>query len=279
MLVLLPPREVKKDDIALAEVVDGAEDGNILAYRPGEGEEEAIVLPEESHFQLLPELRPAVAQHIHLSGPSGCGKSTWAGDFAETWRRYHPDGRVIVVSADKEDDPAIQLRGKDLRIGVDELGEDSLDEIEKAANKKPILWIFDDVEGVRGEDAKNLDRFRQAVQERGRRKGWNSIAIFHKAANYNTTKSTLVEATAFVFFPEAVRRNHLYALNEYAGIPEAAVTAMKRKPGIWGRSVVGLVSHPQVLIGARAAAPTDVVANLATAVAKADAKRVADRLR
>jgi len=218
-----------------------------------EKERQAILL-DEGQFMFLPEARERVAQHVHVAGPSGSGKSTWAGNFARQFRAQ--GGRVIVISADEADDPAIPLKDAcDDRLALTEdLEAVKLDEISDC--KTPLLLVFDDVEGVPAELQKALETFRKAAVERGRKYGISTVNIFHRAAAGRATRDALGEATAFVCFPRGgLSKNTRYALTEYAGQHPDLASRLRRRH--WGRTVVVTNTCPQVAIGDRAAALLD----------------------
>lgn len=260
-------REKGEEIVPIAAVVNAKSRGRFLvaldaAEEGDEADQQAIRLGEGESFEFIPETRRRVAQHVHVSGPSGSGKSTWAGDFARRFREAHDDSRVVVVSADPDDDPAIPVKGDDpaaddrIKLTAD-LGGLALDELMSQADEKRMLVIFDDVEGVEKPLADALVRFRQAVLERGRRYGLSSLNIFHKAASGRATRDALAEATAYVLFPRGgVSKNTLYMLENYAGQPSELADVLKRK--MWGRAVVITNTAPQVCVGEHAAMLLDV---------------------
>jgi len=215
---------------------------------------QAVTL-SDGRFCFLPESRDRVAQHIHIAGPSGCGKSSWAGEFARKFRDER-GGRVVVVSADEEDDPAIpEGQACDLRLQLsEELGGVALEDV--VEEEQPLLLIFDDVEGVAEPLQKALQTFRQAALERGRKYGVSTVNIFHRAAAGKATRDSLNEATAYVVFPRGgLTKNTRYALTEYGGQHPDMPNRLKRRH--WGRTVVVTNTCPQLAIGERAAALLD----------------------
>lgn len=224
-----------------------------------EKDRQGVVLPAPSaRFVLLPEERENVASHIHLSGPSGVGKSTWCGEycraFKETCAELGTPGRVVVVSADPEDDPAIPADGVtcDERIQITpELGAVPLSDVASLAPR--TLIVFDDVEGV-GRDLQDaLLTFRRACVERGRKLGISTISVYHRCAGGRATRDSLNEATCFVVFPRGgLSKNTRYALTEHAGLPPGFSTSLRRRH--FGRAVAICTGHPRVVVGDRAAA-------------------------
>lgn len=249
----------------LARVMKDEDEEGFLCAKPGGSE--AMILGDGEQFEVVPERRPQVAQHIHVSGPSGCGKSTWSGNFAKLWRAMNKDGRVIVISADARPDPAI---GCDARIAVTpELADLQLESI---AGDFPLLVIFDDIEGLSNVLTKAVQTFQQALLERGRKYSVSTINIFHRAANGSATKSALAEATAFLVFPDGgcLSGNTAYALKRYCGVPPEFLTIVRRSGG-WGRWLYICNSAPQVAIGERRAAVLDT--STIEALARAERKR------
>lgn len=229
-------------------------------------ENQAIELPDGQEFQVLPEQREKVAQHIHIVAPSGCGKSTWAGNFAKEFQR--DGGRVVCISADATDDPALPV---DTRLPISEdLASVNLEDLVDPDEPQKLLLIFDDVEGVRGNLAKALAIFRKAAVERGRKLGISTLNIYHRGASGAATRDSLGEATGFVIFPKGgLSQNTVYMLKSYSGTPPEIIQLIRNRPG-WGRSVFISNGHPAVAIGGRYAALLDPF--LVSAVAKAEVK-------
>ncbi len=211
--------------------------------------DQAVEIPDGDSFQVIPETRAAVAQHIHMAGPSGVGKSTWAGAFANEFKTAK-EGRVVVVSADGCDDPAIDA---DIRLKAsEELGDVNIEEL--ADGEQPLLIIFDDCEGVKGSLATALGVFRQALLERGRKLGISTINIYHRGAAGKATRDSLNEATGCVVFPRAgLSKNTLYMLAQYFSTPPGFLALVRKSPE-WGRAVYISNTFPPVAIGDRRAA-------------------------
>ena len=245
-----------------------------------------LTKPGESFFP-LPELRPKFPSHIHVVGPSGVGKSTWAGQYARLFRHLL-DGRVVVVSADGAEDPAIPHvplhrngatevdPAADERISAADLVENPLELEDLAAqldgDGPPTLVIFDDVEGLPKHQRQAVRTLEQAVKERGRKFGVHSVSIYHRGAASRATASSLSEATGYVVFPEGgITQNTLYMLKQYAGI-EPAIVGLIRRAG-WGRWLYISATAPQYMLGPRRAAVMDPV--VMAAIGKAEQKQLA----
>jgi hypothetical protein len=246
-LIIAGPRTVPEHAIRVAEC--GA--GILCAIDDDEEGAQAIELPEHDEFHVLPELRENVAQHIHLVGPSGVGKSSWAGQFAERFRRER-NGRVVVISADAADDPAIVA---DARFPV---SADLADvDISQLAEGGPLLVIFDDVEGVPRDLSQSLAQFRKALLERGRKLQISTINIYHRGASGSATRDSLNEATGVVVFPRGgISSNTKYMLRNHFDIPDGFMTLL-RKSRPWGRSVYISNTFPPIAVGGRRAALLD----------------------
>jgi len=236
----------------------------------------AVCVKEGESLRLVPDTRNRVASHVHIAGPSGTGKSTWAGEYARTFKEYG-GGKVIVISADVEDDPALSLEDGtiDVRLPVSpELDEIQLEELSSNGTKHegtPTLIIFDDVEGVKAEARKSLLRFEQAVKERGRKLNLHSISIYHKGAANKTTSASLNEATSFLVFPQAITNNIAYMLQKYARIPPEILSVIKKNDG-WGSWINFDQKAPQCMIGEHRAALVDE--SMMAAIAKAEKQRL-----
>lgn len=241
-------KDIPEDAIPLAH----SQSGYLCAVDDDAEGDQAIELPEGDAFQVLPETREALPQHIHVVGPSGSGKSTWAGNFARLFSR-EKGGRVAVISADAADDPALPC---DVRLQVcPELADVDLESI--ADPGQPLLLVFDDVEGIPKKEAKSLEQFRKAALERGRKLGISTINIYHRGASGGSTRDSLGEATGFVVFPRAgLTANTQYMLKNYAGVPGSLLSLLRKLPE-WGRSVFVSNSAPPVAIGGRRAALLD----------------------
>ena len=243
----------------------------VLVLPSGEEGAQSLAPPKGDKFSPVPELRHAVASHLHVSGPSGSGKSSFANLYAKNFRAY-TGGRVIVISADAEPDP--NLSAVDARVGLDEsLAELPLEHVAAppdptTGRRRPTLLIFDDVEGLPKVKASALRVFTQGVKERGRKMGIHSLSIYHKGAGNATTRDSLSEATSFVVFPHRLNSNAEYMLNRYAGIPSEVSSLIRR--GNWGHWLI--VTPGQCILGELKAAVIDPA--VLSSIARAEKKRL-----
>lgn len=258
--------QLGRKDRAIAIIDGGEEDGSYLVVdeKPGT---EAIILPDTSKFRLLYDQRKNTAQHIHIVGPSGCGKSTVSQEIVSEF-----PGKVIVVSADQDQDPA--LKDINARIKADEfMHEIDIDTLKK---KDGVFVIFDDIEGVPKPVADSLNIFKRALHERGRKYGIRTINVYHRGADGQSTRSSLGEMTHLVIFPHfANNQNTRYLLSKYAGLPDNFCDLVKDP--IWGRRVyIGVNDVPQFIIGERAAAIINhsTIQALSKYYRKEEAKRI-----
>jgi len=229
---------------------------------------QALEAPDGKSFLVLPEVRERTASHIHCAGPSGCGKSTWANEFARL-HREELGGKVLVVSADPEPDPA--LSEVDARIGIDPtLASLSMDELREVVDGAPLLIVFDDVEGIDEPRTRALRAFVQAVKERGRKFGISSLSIYHRGAANKATAASLGEATGFLVFPGSVNNNTRYMLQQYAGLPPEFLSTLRRAG--WGRWVFIFNGSPPFAIGEKKAALLD--SSVLEAFARAERSRL-----
>ena len=232
-----------KDAVLVSVDDDDCEDSD-------EGEESCAVELNEvgDFFTPVAEHRKGVATHIMVLGASGSGKSTWAGTYAKAWRERHPEGVVICVSLDVEDDPAIKC---DMRVHPLTAAEMDLDEI----GEDGALFIFDDAMGS-GDKLVNesLAALMRAIHERGRRKNISSLNLTHRGTDGKATKSALGEMTGIVLFPALPpTASTTYVLQNYAGINPALLQLLKKDRAGWGRSVFINLTAPGAIIGARKA--------------------------
>ena len=242
----------------------------VLVLKSGVEGDQSLTAPAGDSFSPIPELRHAVASHIHVSGPSGSGKSSFADLYAKNFRDY-TGGRVIVISADADPDP--NLTNVNARVGIDEsLGELPLERVAAPpgpdGRRRPTLLIFDDVEGLPKPKATALRVFTQGVKERGRKMGIHSLSIYHKGAGNATTRDSLSEATSFVVFPHRLNSNAEYMLNRYAGIPSEVSSLIRR--GNWGHWLI--VTPGQSILGELKAAVVDPA--VLSSIARAEKKRL-----
>jgi len=253
-------------DRPIAIVEGGDDDGLYLCVTDTMVGDEAIELPMDSRFCLLPEMRPKTAQHVHIVGPSGCGKSTTAQELASA----HP-GKRIVVSADEGDDD--NLSDIDGRIKADD--EMHTIDIENLCDPDGTMVIFDDVEGVAPAVGKSLNIFKRALHERGRKFGISTVNVYHRGADGASTRSALGEMTHLCIFPKfANNANTKYMLSRYAGMPENLCDLLTNP--LWGRRVMIAINDvPQYIVGEHAAA----IINHSTLAALAKYHRVAEAKR
>lgn len=263
-------KKLKQEDRPIALIRGGELDGQFLCVDTFIGTE-AIIIPEDSRFTFVPELREKTAQHVHIVGPSGCGKSSTCQEFAD-----HFPGKRIVVSADEDEDPA--LKNVDGRIKADS----KMDEIdvERLKTDNGLMVIFDDTEGVPKPIAKSLNTFKRALHERGRKYGICTINVYHRGADGENTRTSLGEMTHLVIFPHfANNQNTRYLLSKYAGLPDNFCELVKGPQ--WGRRVLIAINDvPQYVIGEHAAAIINhsTVQALAKHQRKKEAKKIADAM-
>ena len=234
------------------------------------GESQALTAPPGDSFVPLPELRPNVASHLHISGPSGCGKSSFANLMSKSFIECHA-GPVIVISADGTPDP--NFTNVTQRIPVDEsLANVKLEALAGGTPESPpALIVFDDVEGLAKPKAAALRVFEQAVKERGRKMGLHSLSIYHRGAANKSTQASLNEATGYVVFPKKMSTNTAYMLKTYADIPDEVVSLIRS--GDWGRCLI--IIPGEYLLGEKKAAIIDP--SVISAIAKAEKKRMNQR--
>ena len=243
----------------------------VLVLPSGVEGSQSLSAPDGDKFSPIPELKPNVASHLHVSGPSGSGKSSFADLYANNFKRYHPGGRVVVISADTDPDP--NLTHVDARVGVDEsIAEIPLEQIasppDAEGRRRPTLVILDDVEGLPKPKAVALRVFTQGIKERGRKLGLHSLSIYHKGASNLTTRDSLSEATSFVVFPHRLNSNAEYMLKKYAGIPPEVCSLIRR--GSWGHWLI--VTPGQCLLGEKKAAVVDPA--ILSSIARAEKVRL-----
>lgn len=243
-LQLVMRQNLTENSRPIAIVEGGPDNGKFLLISEDFGDE-AIEIPMDSRFALLPEFRDKTAQHIHIVGPSGCGKSSTAQELAAN----HPGKRIVISADEEEDDNLLDIDG---RIKADE----DMDKINIDDLKHPegTMVIFDDIEGVPKQISKPLNVFKRALHERGRKHGISTVNIYHRGADGESTRSSLAEMTHLVIFPQfANNQNTRYLLNKYAGLPENFCELLHNP--VWGRRIMIAINDvPQYIIGEHAAA-------------------------
>lgn len=237
------PKSRQDRPVAICMDSDG-ETPDMLFVSENPSGDQAIKLDEELRFKLIPDVRKKVSQHVHIVGPAGSGKSSVGEEFASEF-----PGKVIVVSADEGEDPA--LMSVDGRLRADSDMQDI--NVEDLKSDNGVLIIFDDIEGVPKDVTKSLNVFKRALHERGRKFGVKTINIYHRGADGESTKSSLGEMTHLVVFPRfANNQNTRYMLSKYAQMPENLCDILNSPH--WGRRVLIAVNDvPQYMIGDRAA--------------------------
>lgn len=259
-------KQLSKGDRPIAVIEGGDLDGHYLVVyeKPGT---EAVIIPPESTFRFVPELRERTAQHVHIVGPSGCGKSTACQEFATNF-----PGKTIVVSADEEEDPALADIGVRVKADAD---MDKID-LETLRDDNGVMVIFDDIEGVEKPVERALNTFKRALHERGRKYGVCTLNVYHRGADGQNTRSSLGEMTHLVIFPRfANNQNTRYLLSRYAGLPENFCDLVSSPH--WGRRVlIAINTVPQYIVGEHAAAIINhtTIEALSKHARRAEAKKI-----
>lgn len=141
-------------------------------------------------------------QRFYVCGETGVGKSTFIKKYIMEFKKKYPRARVLLFSSKMEDKTLDEL-GYIERVQIDDdilTNPYTLAEI--AANSKPCLTVFDDVEDFQNKKiTREIERLLNEVLRNGRSYGIYSIFTHHQPADYVKTRNLIFEASHCVLFP------------------------------------------------------------------------------
>jgi hypothetical protein len=187
-------------------------------------------LPSDSMFQLIANPSKTHRDVFYIAGASGSGKSHIARQIAESYRFFHPDREVYLVSKLAEDSTLDNMRGgKPKRINVQTLVDDPPD-IEEFRN---CMVIIDDIDALEKPQWKAVMTLANDIAITGRHTTTSLLYLSHHLTNYSATRLLLNEATCYVVYPQTTSKHALkYLLETHAGL-DADMIKRLRSLGRW----------------------------------------------
>jgi len=203
-----------------------------------------IVLPDDSHFELIPSSDPKKREIFYIAGASGSGKSYIAKGLAEYYKKLFPDREVYLVSK-LDKDPTLD-KAKPKRIVAQTLVDDypSIDEF------KDCMVIFDDIDCFEGPILKAIHQLIDDIAITGRHTNTSMLFCTHYITNYKSTRLILNESSHFVVYPQSTSYHALgYLLKTHIGMSPEEVKGLRRL----GRWVCIAKNYPQLMIAEHSA--------------------------
>jgi hypothetical protein len=240
--------EAKKKGLTSDQLVGEVAIGKQLYDRilTDEANEKAVVLPDDSTFQILPSADPGKRDVFYIAGASGSGKSYIAKQIAEMYRKLHPEREVYLISKLGEDSTLDSMRPKPKRISIDTL----IDDYPELEEFNECLVIFDDFDTFTGDAQKITLKLIDDLATMGRHTKTTMLVLSHYLSNYKQTRLILNEATHFVVYPQATSHHALsYLLKAHVGMTPEDVKELKKL----GRWVCVAKNFPQHIISAHTA--------------------------
>ncbi len=209
----------------------------------------AIMLPDDSVFQCIPDPDPKARQVWYVAGISGSGKSYFARNIAEAYKKIFPDREVYLISKYpvEEDDTLGKMKiGRPKSISLDSLVSDypSIEEFQNC------LIIFDDYDTLSAPYDKVVLKLIDDLAIRGRHTATSMLVLSHYLTNYKKTRLILGEAHYIVLYPMATSFKAMsYVCEHHCGLTKDEVHGLKKL----GRWVAIHKVFPQFLISAHKA--------------------------
>ena len=209
----------------------------------------AIILPDDSSFQVIPDPDPKVRQIWYVAGISGSGKSYFARNIAENYKKLFPEREIYLVSkypVDEDDTLGKMKIGKPKSISLDSIVDDypSIDEFENC------LIIFDDYDTLSPPYDKVVQKLIDDLAIRGRHTATSMCVLSHYLTNYKKTRLILGESHFIVLYPMATSFKAMkYVCEHHCGLTKDEVQSLKKL----GRWVCVHKVFPQYLISAHTA--------------------------
>jgi hypothetical protein len=206
----------------------------------------AIILPDDSSFQPIPNPDPSVRQIWYVAGISGSGKSYFAKGIAENYKKLFPEREIYLVSkynVDEDDTLGKMKVGKPKSISLDSIVDDypSIDEFENC------LIIFDDYDTLDAPYDKVVQKLIDDLAIRGRHTATSMCVLSHYLTNYKKTRLILGESHYIVLYPMATSFKAMkYVCEHHCGLTKDEVQSLKKL----GRWVCIHKTFPQYLISA-----------------------------
>lgn len=167
---------------------------------------------------------------VYIAGPSGSGKSYFSSRYIKKYKALFPNNMVFLFSSKPEDEQLDKLGVN--RININEYFIESEPEYTLFKNS---LCVFDDVDSYEGTKyAKPVFNLRDTLLKNGRAQNSYVISTIHEMFGYRTTRTSLSESQAVVFFPNtgadyAIKR----WLKERVGLDRQQITDIFKINSRW----------------------------------------------
>ena len=146
---------------------------------------------------------PDKSFRIFIAAPAGAGKSTMTANIIEDYKKKFKKNKIYMVSPTKDDPAYEHLKDVIQYIKIDEsIVKDPIDYKEFNEN---CCIVFDDTESLTGnkEINKQVELFRDACLQNGRKSGISVICILHIAMAGQSTKKVISECDLAILFPRS----------------------------------------------------------------------------
>jgi len=171
---------------------------------------------DESFFPFLTTFdKEEQNDRIYICGESGCGKSySMIRKYIELFHKKYPKSKILLFTSKLQDKALDDLKYIVRVVIDDDMLINPLSVSELAANSKPLLTIFDDIEDFPNKKInKEIERLRDEIMRNGRSSGIYILYTHHDPCDYKKTKSQIFEAKSICTFPKqsgAESYNYLY---------------------------------------------------------------------
>ena len=193
-------------------------------------------------FQYIPD-ESRERQILYVVGASGSGKSYFASDFANAYKKQHPDNPIYLMSYVESDSSIERVKGIE-RIKLD---DEFLAADLSSKDFENSLLIMDDCDVITEKKMKTkLRDLLGKILNTGRHDNVSLIYLSHIACGGLETKPILNEAHAITFFPQTLSgRARNYLLGQYLNFTKKQIEAID---DIQGRAITVVKSYPMVMV-------------------------------
>jgi len=187
---------------------------------------------DDGYLQILPRMEKNQVENLYIGAPSGAGKSTFTKNYAQQYRKIHPDNPIFIFTRATDPDPAFKdLKCKYIKIDK-KMIEKPIDGLKELYNS---LCIFDDIDTFRDKDiTKAVRSLRDDILQTGRKANISTISTSHQVLNYKTTREVLNESQCVVLFPKGGGFHAINSfLKEYCGLSKEQIQRIVKLPSRW----------------------------------------------
>ena len=201
-----------------------------------------LYLKAGEKFMYIPD-ETRERQILYCVGASGSGKSYFASDFANAYKKQHPENPIYLMSYVDSDSSIERVKGIE-RIKLD---EEFLSADLTSKDFENSLLIMDDCDCITEKKMKaKLRDLLGKILNTGRHDNVSLIYLSHIACGGLETKPILNEAHAITFFPQTLSgRARNYLLGQYLNFTKKAIEAID---DIQGRAITVVKSYPMVMV-------------------------------